>query len=841
MLISLNALKKYVHIPEPLSTKELMQLIGSRLVEVEETERLLDKYQDIYIAKVIKCTDIPDTHLHLCEIDAGEKNKEFSTLENGRIQVVCGAPNIREGILVAWLAPGAIVPETYGDENFKLTVKKLRGYESFGMITGLDELGFGAEHKYIAEIASGLARPGDKIIDAFDLDDLIINIENKSLTHRPDTFGIIGFAREVSGILGLEFKDPADYCEDFNSQIQAFKTKSSNLKDKLPRLTVEIEDPALCPRYSCVVFDRKNLKTENTSPDFPSCLPVDKDAIFLYKSGMRPISPIVDATNLVMLETGQPLHAFDYDKFIAVGGTKHAKVIIRAAKKGEKLRLLDNSEIELNETDIVVTSNNVPVALAGAMGGKSTEIDENTTRILLESATFSLYNLRRTQMAHGIFSEAITRLTKGQPAFGTIPALKMCLRRLGFTDFSKVEFADCLTEKTTQDQILISDQDINNLLGSNYAASLIRQTLQNVGFRIEQENITEGTRKISKFKVIAPLWRTDIHIKEDIVEEVGRLLGFDNVPIDYPTRPYVGSPVNTLYALKTKIRDILSSELGSHELLTYSFVSKKLQEKVGEDISDSYEIVNSISPELQCFRQSIIPNLLEKTYENQKAGYKDFTLYEMNQVAKKSFGLEEDQTPKLEHHLAITTCGDFYRIKSIISILGKRLGLDFEFVEETKIYPFFESLRSVDIILDGKSIGILGEIKRSVSSHFKLSQISAAELNLIALEEAKPVLRSAKKISRFPSVSRDLTIKAEKTLAYATLQSVISSSLAEKSHFVFDLIPASIYCSDKNTSTKNFSFHLSFASTIKTLEPEEISNIMNEIEQNILKLGTKII
>ena len=220
MLISLNALKRYVKIPDSLSTADLMKLIGSRLVEVEGTESLAEKYQNIYVAKVVKCTDIPDTHLHLCEVDAGSFNQEFGKLENGLIQVVCGAPNVRAGLYVVWLAPGAIVPSTFGTENFQLSVRKLRGFLSYGMIAGADELGFGTDHKYIAELAPDLAKPGTPVTQALDLDDLIIDIENKSLTHRPDTFGLIGFAREVAGILNQPFENPEIFQGDFDFQSQ---------------------------------------------------------------------------------------------------------------------------------------------------------------------------------------------------------------------------------------------------------------------------------------------------------------------------------------------------------------------------------------------------------------------------------------------------------------------------------------------------------------------------------------------------------------------------------------------------------------------------------------------
>ena len=864
MLISLNAIKRYVKIPDSLSNSDLMRLIGSRLVEVEGTESLAEKYQNIYIAKVVKCTDIEGTHLHLCEIDAGSHNSEFSTLENGLIQVVCGAPNVRAGILVAWLAPGAIVPSTFGTENFQLSVRKLRGYESYGMIAGPDELGFGNEHKYIAEIASGLANPGDTFTSVFGLDDIIIDIENKSLTHRPDTFGIIGFAREVAGILGQKFDEPSIYQGDFKTQSEIFPRQNNEL-------TIEIADQKLCPRYSCVVLDQSDFIKEKT-PEVPDNRPLTKDGIFLYKAGMRPVSQIVDATNLTMLETGQPLHAFDYDKFIAIGGTDHPKILVRCAKTGEKLTLLDDTVVDLNENDIVITSNDIPVALAGAMGGKNTEIDENTKRILLESATFSLYNLRKTQMAHGIFSEAITRFTKGQPAFGTVPALRLCLEKLGVKNLDQVAFADQNSVGNQPDSdksvsgnfgsnnlgsdkslIYISLSDLNQTLGSQFTAAEVKQTLENVGFIVD---IT-----VDQLVVKAPLWRTDIHIKEDIYEEMGRLTGFDNIPKTLPIRSFKGSPKNPLFALKTQLRNILSDAVGANELLTYSFVSKALQQKVGEDIKDSYEIVNSISPELQCFRQSIIPSLLEKTYENQKAGYKDFVLYEMNQVAKKSFGLQSDQTPKMESHLAICLEGDYYQIKQICETLGRRLGFDFDFSEisaqdlnaqnlnlqdlnaqnlNIHNFPYFEPLHSVSIKIAQKTIGTLGEIKHTVLKSMKLKNIAALEIDLTPLLSLTPQLRGAKKISRFPSVSRDITVKTPDTISFAKLSQKIEDAL-NRDALVYNVEPVSIYRQTENSDTRNCSFHLNFASNVKTMSADEISAIMKQIEQNITELDAEII
>ena len=384
MKISLNKIKQYVDIPQLISDQELIQLIGSRLVEVEEVIDLAPKYRHIYIVKVVSAEPIPDTHLSLCQIDAGPHTSEYSDSET--IQVVCGAPNVHAGMFAAWIAPGTIVPSTFGNENFRLSVRKLRGYDSNGMLAAADELDLGTDHAGIIEIDPKSAFPGDDFATIFDLNDLILDVENKSLTHRPDCFGLIGFAREVAGILGVKFQEPV--------------YPKLALSQTLP-IQVSV-DPKLCPRYDCAVFDLPKFAPEKY---------FTKTAAFLAKSGMRSIDPMVDLTNILMLETGQPLHAFDYDKFVALSGQKTPKIIVRSAKSDETIQLLDGKTVTCTPDDILVTSNNIPVALAGAMGGKNTEIDASTKRVILESATFSLYHLRKTQMAHGIFSEAITRFT----------------------------------------------------------------------------------------------------------------------------------------------------------------------------------------------------------------------------------------------------------------------------------------------------------------------------------------------------------------------------------------------------------------------------------------------
>ena len=813
MKVSLNEIKKLVPEAAKIEADELIKLIGSRLVEVEEKIELAPKYQGIYIAKVVECEPIPDTHLHLCKIDAGAMNVEFGD-DSGLIQVVCGAPNVRSGMLAVWLAPGTIVPQTYGEENFKLDIRKLRGYESKGMLAGLDEIDLGDDHSGIVEIDPSMdypgeernVQPGDKFAKVFDLNDIILDIENKSLTHRPDTFGLVGFAREVAGILGVPFNEPA--------------WSEHPLEKDLSELSINIEDAVLCPRYSCAIFNAKDPTSDNkylTNID-----------VFLAKAGMRGISNVVDVTNYLMLMTGQPLHAFDYDKFIEVGGINHPKIVIRAAKDGEELQLLDGKTIKCSSSDILITSNNSPVALAGAMGGKNTEIDASTKRVILESATFSLYNLRKTQMAHGIFSEAITRFTKGQPAAQTLPVLSSAIAMLGV----EAHVYDSYPAPVKPAVVKITTAEINALLGTNYSSELIVKTLQNVGFKVEQTQ--------DNIAITAPLWRTDIHIKEDIIEEVGRLLGYDNIVLDHPLRPFVSAASNPLISLKTSIRNILAGRLSAHEVLTYSFVSKKLQETVGENPDNSYEIINSISPELQVFRQSLAPSILEKMRDNLKAGYKDFALFELNQTTNQSLGKDQDGVPVLENHLAYVTTGDFYQAKANLVALLAELGIsDLSFVKYSNAFPYLEPLHSASVDVANT---VVGEVKSPILKRLKINTpIAIFDINLDKLIDKLPASHAkSQTISKFPSVERDITLKVTKDISYASTINSITEVFQAK-ELVVSITPASIYQAD-NSKTKNLSFHLKFASLKKTLDNNEISAIMEEVSNAVKQaVGAEIV
>ncbi len=782
MKISLNWLKKYVNIPVP--DEELIRLIGARLVEVEGVIDETCKYDKIYVAKVVTAEKIPDTHLTLCQIDVGDV--EVPKVEkdaNGLVQVLCGAPNVREGMLAAWIAPGAIVPASvHEDAPFVIGKRRMLGkYDSNGMLAGADELDFGDDHSGIAELDPQVATPGELLADVFELKDLVLEIENKSLTHRPDCFGLIGFAREVAGILGEPF--------EYNAEIEKHSIENQNL-------SITIENHDICGRYSAMVLEKHGEMKKKYLTWIDTVL---------SKSGMRPVDPVVDATNYLMLLTGQPLHAFDYDKFVAVGGASQPEIVVRLARDGEQLTLLDGREVELNHNDIVICSGEVPVALAGAMGGAATAIDENTRNIILESATFSLYNLRKTQMAHGIFSEAITRFTKGQPPYQTLAVAEQCADMLA-DGFKVATVADSYPNKEQPAVVKIGLEEINSLLGTDYGYAEFEKTLRNVGFEITCDCGKSDKCDCEKVNVKAPEWRTDIHIKEDVIEEIGRLLGYDNIA---PVLPKHATAVpNAMLSLKTEVRRLMKS-FGANELLTYSFVSGRLLEKAGLDLENSYKIVNSISPELQYVRQSIVPSLLEKAYVNQKIPHDNFALYEMNKVyQKKEWGLDDEGVPVEKIRLGFVvaerkgTGAAYYKAKFYVENLLGALNIEPKFlplkVNGAPALPF-EKKRAAEIWVGDKLIGVVGEFKNSVRRSFKLAEYLAGfEIDMGLMLE----LRGAKKVKDNFEVPAKLdeTVTTNKTYAEVLDEIKLKYPGAR-------ITPVSIYQAE-GARDKNITFHI---------------------------------
>jgi len=803
---------------------ELATLIGARLVEIEETINLGEKYKGVIIAKVVECAPLENTdHLNLTKVDDGGVTVGVERDANGLVQVVCGAPNVKSGLLVAWLPPKTIVPNTFGKpDQFVLDARNLRGVISNGMIASSRELDLSDDHEGILEIQADV-KPGTSFASAFELDDVLFDIANKSLTHRPDCFGIVGFAREVSAIQGRAFNTP----ELLLGNLADFE----NLQNDQVSLNVSIDNPDMSDRYLAVVMSGADANKQS---------PFEVQT-YLSRVGVRAISAIVDVTNYLMMLTGQPLHAFDYDKLVALNNGK-ADIHVRAGRDKETLVLLDGRVIELTPDDIVIASGETAIGLAGAMGGSSTAIDKNTKTIIIESATFNLYNLRSTQMRYGIFSEAITRFTKGQPAELSAPVLIKAVQLMtewsGAKCISKI--AETYTGRHTEPTLEFELSVINDVLGSEFTAQEVVRTLQNVGFKAEEV-------RLKVIRTTAPYWRADIHIVEDIVEEIGRLNGFDSINPTLPTRDFTAVRPSDFDNFRKQVRQILV-RAGSNEILTYSFIHGNILQKAGQKVENSYRIINSISPDLQYYRQTLSPSLFELVHPNIKQGYDNFALFEINKTHQKSDGMTDENVP-VESNMTALVVADknklssapYYQAKRLLDYLCESLGIkvtykQFEKESDSPLTAPFEYRRSAKVINQetGKLIGIVGEYKKLITKGFKLpEQIAGFEIKTDELFNATiGQSGSYRPLSKYPASERDVCFQIENSIQYSQIIDAATSALLGVG-LETSIVPVDIYQAE-SSATKNITIRVRLTSYDHTLTGDEVTLVINSIITSVI-------
>ena len=822
MKVSLNTIKSFIDFELP-PVDELVQRINQQLGGVEEVVNLAEKYKDALIVKVVECEKHPNAdRLNVCKIDTGSGEL---------VQVVCGAPNVHADMWAVWLPPSSIVPSTYGtNEPFILGMRELRGVMSSGMLAAGDELAINSDHDGIIElttrdmpqdVAFDRLTPGQSFAEVFGLGDTIIDIENKMFTHRPDLFGQLGVAREIAGIFGHAFHDPKWY----------YELDEVATEDELRPLQTFNEAGDKSSRFMALVM--KNV-TVGPSPLWLQTT--------LLRWGGKSINNVVDATNYIMFLTAQPTHAYDYDKL-------HGAMLgVRMAQQGEQVKLLNGKTYELDDDDIVIVDGKGVVGLAGIMGGVESEVDINTKNIVLEVANFDMYAVRKSSMKYGLFTDALTRFNKGQSMLMNSYVLQQLTRFM--SDLAGAEPAgvvhDDLVEgeqwraKPSVTPMLggktISAQFINDRLGLKLAATDIANLLTNVGF--------ECTEKSDELSYWAPAWRMDIQDPEDVVEEVGRLYGFDKLPRVLPTKSITPASKNVSRVVAQHIRDSLSRG-GANEVLTYSFVHEQVLKKAGQDPRHAYKLSNALSPDLHYYRLSLTPSLLDKVRMNSKAGYGAFALYEINKVHYKSEMDPADPDVPNEHtHVAMVIAyRDKQRPEGSPYFVARRYAEQLLSLDDVELVPMvqfdmandergaqltapYEPLRSAVIVRDGTIWGVVGEFAASVVQSFKLPACTAGfELHTDLIELKRTQYQP---LSRFPSTTQDISLRGAPTVAYQQVRTLIERALREKSGDMrVGLEPISIYRSDDGQKTT--SLRLTFTSYERTLKDEDIAPIMDDI------------
>ncbi|NCU30300.1 phenylalanine--tRNA ligase subunit beta [Candidatus Saccharibacteria bacterium] len=853
MIVSLNTIKQYIDFELP-QLDELKKHINEQLGGIENVVDLGAKYQGIVIVKVVSTTQhFNADKLTICKVDDGGVVKDVPRDENGHVQVVCGAPNVHKDMFAVWLPPGVTVPASFDDiEPFVLSARELRGAVSQGMLAAPDELATGSDHTGIIELTEGdlpeaseikSLEPGQNFAKVFGLDDIIIDIENKMFTHRPDCFGQLGVAREIAGILRHKFVSPSWYLD----------TPEFTFADSL-ELTVTNDAEEAVPRFMAVAFRDLTIK--------PSPFWLQAKLVVL---GSKPINNVVDITNYVMLITAQPLHAYDYDKLAG-----HA-LGVRMGRSGEKLTLLNGKTYETTPEDIVIVDGEKSIGMGGIMGGGNSEVSADTKNIVLECATFDMYCIRKSSMRHGLFTDAVTRFNKGQSPLQNSAVLAKTISYfqdvIGSEQASKV--FDC--NNTAIDENFSKNDEsldggiyanrtytdfVNQRLGTALSNEEMHQLLHNVEFAGTYGTSADNQTLISEpfITFTTPFWRTDINLPEDIVEEIGRLNGFDKLPRELPKRSISPAPKNSDLEVKQQIRDSLV-RAGANEVLCYSFVNAKTIEKAEQDVSRAYRLSNALSPDLQYYRLSILPSLLEKVHPNIKAGHDEFVLFEIGKSHDKTYPDYGDGLPTEQTSLDLVYASKkaqqstpYYITRRYVEQLASDLGFVVKFARlaDRVTGPFvdqFERSRTATVVayyyrdkqqVELGEVGYVGELKQSVRKGFKLPEYCAgvtldfhAIMQLVELGES-----SYRPLSRFPKVTQDISLKVADDVTYEQVFDLAQKIVADNSRNCdAKLSPLSIYQAKEDQGYKTITLRLEIASYDKTLTDKEVARTMDKISE----------
>ena len=781
MKLSTNFLKDYVDIDVDVKTlAEDMTNVGN---EYDSAENLLNA-TNLIIGEVLECEMHPDSdHLHVCKVNVG---KEI-------LQIVCGAPNVRKGLKVIVALPGAKLP---GGE-----IKKgvIRGVESNGMLCSIAELGL--ESKFLSkEDKEGIhelpieANVGEDPIKFMEMDDAVIDFELTA--NRGDLLSVLGMAHEVAAIYDKKVKD-IDLTHKENSE---------NINDsfKVVRNT-----------ENCSIFLAKKVKnvTIKESPTFIKNR--------LIASGIRPINNVVDISNYVMIETGQPLHYYDAD-------TLDGMLEVRMAKENEKLTTLDEVERTLSKDDIVISDGKKAIGLAGVMGGLETEITEKTKNIIIEAAIFDSVKIRKTSK-NILRSEASMRFEKGLDPNRTYMAIERSCNLL--EKYADAEIVGGLVEESDVSlegtKIDITCNDINKVLGTNIPKVAVLDVFRRLGFEYKENN--------EKITVLVPKRRLDIGIKEDLIEEVGRIYGVNNIEGKIPELPIKsGSYDKVTRQIRNKMVD-----LGLNETLSYILVNDKEAKDFTKDDTEIIPLLDPMTEERNTLRHSILPSLY-KIYEYNKAHYnKNVSIFEIG----KTFYKKQDEYGE-EKEIACLMTGDFYLgvnkkqvdfyvIKGITEELLDYLGYAnrYSFVVNDSIPGTFHPGKSAAISVNNDVVGFIGRVHPNKAKE----EIYVMEINLDKLLSKKVGKMKYKEVSKFPSVKKDLAVVVDKNITAGEIATFIkkaSGSLLVSSD-VFDVYTGSGLEENK----KSIAFSLEFGATDRTLTDEEISRVLDKIIINLEKQG----
>jgi len=793
MRASLNWLKDYVDID--MSPSELGQLLTMSGLEVEAIEPFGQSLQDIVAAKILSVTQHSDAdNLFICHMDTGGEE----------IPVVCSALNLGKGALVPMALPGTQLPG-----GVTVQESRIRGERSVGMLLAEDEMQLTNDHTGIMILPSEL-KPGAQVTSCLPLEDWVFDIN--ITPNRPDCASVMGIAREIAALTGKKLRRP---------EIR-FHESSRSIEDLT---NVTIDDPIGCPRYAAGIIQEVELRQ---SPFWMRYR--------LHMSGVRSINNVVDVTNYVMLEMGQPLHAFDYDRL------KENRIVVKRAEEGQTFTSLDGQTHTLDGEILMICDGQRSVALAGIMGGLNSEIFAGSRNVLVESAYFDPITIRRGSKRLGLSTEASYRFERGIDVEVATTALKrslMLISLLGGGEIAK-GIIDNYPKTYTPSVIDLRIDATNSFLGTSLSKDTITGYLE--ALEMEIQNVDENL-----IKVKPPSFRVDVTRAVDLMEEVARLEGYDRIPVTSPPiRPSEEGDSPELI-IGDKIREIMVG-LGFTEIISYSFISPDSADLLGAEkrsyLRSFVNILNPLTVDQSVMRTSLIPGLMAAVKTNISHGIEDLKLFEWGKIFINN---EEDELPLEKPFLAAIMTGlfnkkewyregrtvDFYDIKGAVECLFKAIGLSVVVFQKGEIPPGYHHEIYSAITLSGGIIGNVGQISKEVLERYDVKTESAYlfELDMGTLMEKLPTTKNFEPFARFPAVFRDISLVVERQVQSENILKIIQSEgggLVE-SVKLFDLYEGGKI----KPSEKALTFRICYRSKDRTLDGSEINQLHETIIEKI--------
>ncbi len=709
----------------PKEYADKMTMSGSKVEGVENLGKDIDK---VVVGKVLSCEDHPDSdHLHVCMVDVGEEEP---------IQIVCGAPNVAAGQKVPVALNGSTLP---GD--IKIKKGKLRGVMSNGMICSHEELGIeasrlGYEPEYGILVLPEDAEIGSDVKDLFGLNENVVEFEITS--NRPDCFSIIGLARETA----------ATFKKDFNVPAPKFTEVGGDINEML---SVEIADKDKCKRYCARAV--KNVKIEPS----PKWMRERLEAC-----GVRAINNIVDITNYILLEYGQPMHAFDI-RDIAGG-----KITVRRATEGETIKTLDEQDRTLIADDLVIADNDRAIAIAGVMGGFNSEIKDDTTTVVFESAMFDAASVRLTAQRVGLRTESSSRFEKGLDYHNTVPAIERACQLVEELGCGEIVtgMIDCMGNVEDSVSIAWRPEKINAFLGTDVSKGDMLDIFARLGIEVDTD----------KMMLYPPSWRPDLLAEADIAEEVARFYGYDIIPTTLMTGATTCGIHTPEQKLERQISDILTSQ-GLYEIYTYNFQSPQMLDKLNvskeSPLRNQVKILNPLGEDTSVMRTTMAGSMLETLSRNYNYRTKTAKLFELGRVYIPN---EKGQLPDEPRTLMLGMYGecDFYDIKGVCEEMFSQLHIENVEYERIEDNPVYHPGRSAKITVDGNVMGVIGEVHPAVLRNFEIgTRAYMAELDFTVIFNATDRNVKYTPLTKYPAVTRDFSIVVDRMTPVADIEKVM--------------------------------------------------------------------